>query len=364
MYIESRLRGTFLGMAIGDALGAAVEFKAPGTFPPVTGFRAGGPHGLDPGEWTDDTSMALALADSIVKCGWDLSDQLNRYIAWRREGQYSVIGRCFDIGMTVSSALSRFDREGDPWSCASRDDYSSGNGSIMRLAPIPMRFLDLYPDHLDVLMQYADQSSVPTHASDQCRSACRYMTLIVCGLIKGVPRDEVLSPTWGPLQAIRDLEPLHPAIDEIAEGSFRVRQPPEIRGSGYVVHSLEASLWAFHKADTFREAVLDAVNLGDDADTTGAVCGQIAGAYWGTRGMPEQWLQGIARRDLLDPAIDALLDVRASEPTPAAPPSRPTKTRLPVNPTEPTGQSATPDTAAQDEQGDGAKPQNQPGLFD
>jgi hypothetical protein len=108
----------------------------------------------------------------------------------------------------------------------------------------------------------------------------------------GVDRNEVLSPDWEPLQRLRADHPLHPAVDEVAAGSFRRRSPPEIVGSGYVVKSLEAALWAFHSAENFREAVLKAVNLGDDADTTGAVCGQLAGAYWGVAGIPPEWLAG------------------------------------------------------------------------
>ena len=105
-----RQRGTLLGLAIGDALGAAVEFQYPGTFTPVTGYRAGGPHGLAPGEWTDDTGMALALADSISRVGWDLNDQAERYVRWWQDGQYSVNGRCFDIGNATITALHRFQR--------------------------------------------------------------------------------------------------------------------------------------------------------------------------------------------------------------------------------------------------------------
>ena len=108
-----RQRGTLLGLAVGDALGAAVEFKSPGTFPEVTGYRGGGPHGLATGAWTDDTSMALALADSIASVGWDLNDQARRYLAWWRKGEYSVNGHCFDIGITTQSALRRFEKTGD-----------------------------------------------------------------------------------------------------------------------------------------------------------------------------------------------------------------------------------------------------------
>ena len=132
-----RQRGTLLGLAIGDALGAAVEFEPPGTFAAVTGYRGGGPHGLAPGEWTDDTSMALALADSIASVGWDLDDQARRYVAWWRKGEYSVNGRCFDIGMITRSSLRRFLETGDARTAGNPSEHASGNGSIMRLAPVP-----------------------------------------------------------------------------------------------------------------------------------------------------------------------------------------------------------------------------------
>ncbi|MBS0263936.1 MAG: ADP-ribosylglycohydrolase family protein, partial [Planctomycetes bacterium] len=124
--MQSRQRGTLLGLAVGDALGAAVEFAEPGSFVPVTNYRAGGPHGLEPGEWTDDTSMALALGDSLAAAGWDLKDQLQRYVNWFRTGKYSVNGRCFDIGITTRRALSRFEQTGDPWTAGDASERSSG----------------------------------------------------------------------------------------------------------------------------------------------------------------------------------------------------------------------------------------------
>lgn len=298
-----RQRGTLLGLAVGDALGAAIEFQMPGTFKPVTGYRAGGPHGLSPGEWTDDSSTALALADSIAEVGWDLNDQAERYVKWWRTGAYSVNGRCFDIGNTTVAALHRFQETGDARTSGDPSEHASGNGSIMRLAPVPIRYADLFPDDMKELVRYFIESSLPTHASLQCLSACAYLGLILCGLIKGVDRDEVLAGTWGPLARLRQIHALHPEVAEVASGSFRRRQPPEIVGSGYVVKSLEAALWAFHDAQGFREAVLRAVNLGDDADTTGAVCGQLAGAYWGESGIPREWLDGLAERGMIEGAL-------------------------------------------------------------
>jgi ADP-ribosylglycohydrolase len=296
-----------LGLAVGDALGAAIEFKAPRTFAPVTGYRGGGPHGLEAGEWTDDTSMALALADSIAEVGWDLHDQAKRYVAWRRTGRYSVNGLCFDVGSTTSASIRRFEQTGDPRTCADRSRSASGNGSIMRLAPVPAAFAHMFPDRMPELVERLVESSVPTHASPLCLSACAYLGLVLAALAQGNPREEVLAPDWPSLDALRQLTPLHADVEPVARGSYREKWPPEIRGSGFVVHSLEAALWAFHDASDFREAVLRAVNLGDDADTTGAVCGQLAGAYWGESGIPEEWREGLAGRGLIEAILGRLL---------------------------------------------------------
>lgn len=301
-----RQRGCFYGLAIGDALGAAVEFQRPGSFPPVTDYRDGGPHGLAAGEWTDDTSMGLALADSIIEAGWDLDDQMRRYVRWWREGDYSVNGRCFDIGNTVASALSRFETEGDASRSGDRSERASGNGSLMRLAPVAI-WQYRQPLVVERLVHFAGESSRPTHASPQCVSACQYMALILCGLMAGEPQQRVLDYDWEPMRQLRELAPLHPAVDAVARGSFRDTGPPHIQGSGYAIKSLEAALWAFHDAESFRDAVLRAVNLGYDADTTGAVCGQLAGAHWGLSGIPEAWVSGLARGEMIDVALRGLL---------------------------------------------------------
>ena len=185
MTVADRQRGALVGLAVGDALGAAVEFRSPGSFPAVTGYRGGGPHGLAPGEWTDDSSMALALADSIASVGWDLDDQARRYLAWFEKGWYSVNGRCFDIGITTRGALHRFSRTGDAKASGDSSEHASGNGSIMRLAPVPIRYADLYPERLLELVQLLTASSLPTHASPQCLSACAYLGLVLAALIQG-----------------------------------------------------------------------------------------------------------------------------------------------------------------------------------
>lgn len=302
-----RKRGMLLGLAIGDALGAAVEFQPRGTFPPVKEFRAGGPHGLNAGEWTDDTSMALALADSMSLMGWDLNDQASQYVDWWRNGKYSVNGRCFDIGVTTRGALARFEQTGDARTSGDPDERASGNGSIMRLAPVAIRFADLLPNHLGELVLYAAESSLPTHSSGQCKAACAYLCVILAALVKGCGKEEALSPECDVIRRLPDVCTLPRSIAAVAGGSFRTKEPPEIQGSGYVARGLEAALWAFNKASSFEEAVLLAVNLGDDADTTGAVAGQLAGAYWSESGIPSHLLDGLARRDMIELALQQLL---------------------------------------------------------
>ena len=154
-----RFQAPFLGLAIGDALGAPVEFMPPGTFEPVKGFRSGGRFNLDPGQWTDDTSMALCLAESLIECnGFDPKDQMDRYLKWVKDGYLSSTGYCFDIGQTCSRALANYRFTGDPFSGPTHE-RSAGNGSLMRLAPIPL----FYFNDPEKAIYYAGESSRTTH---------------------------------------------------------------------------------------------------------------------------------------------------------------------------------------------------------
>jgi ADP-ribosylglycohydrolase len=285
-----RYRGALVGLAAGDALGTTLEFKSPGTFEPIDDMIGGGPFNLQPGQWTDDTSMALCLGESLIESnGFDPFDQLSRYVRWKRKGHHSSTGRCFDIGGTVMAALARFERHSEPWS-GSTDEFSAGNGSIMRLAPVPLFFAH---DPATAIARAAD-SSRTTHGAVEAIDACRYLAGLIIGALRGEPREAILAPMFTPVDGLWDREPLAPKIEAIASGSFLARNPPEIRGSGYVVASLEAALWAFAKSTSFEHGALLAVNLGDDADTTGAVYGQLAGAYYGVEGIPQKWRRTLA----------------------------------------------------------------------
>ena len=285
-----RFRGCLLGLAVGDALGTTLEFQPPGSFEPIDDMVGGGPFGLQPGYWTDDTSMALCLATSLTeRGGFDPRDQMERYVRWWREGYMSPTGTCFDIGITVQNALSSFERTGEPYS-GSTDPYSAGNGSLMRLAPVPM----FYASRPEEAVARCADSSRTTHGAEEAVDACRYFGGLIVGALGGVDKATLLSPSYSPVQGLWERSPLATKVAEIADGSFKRREPPDIRGQGYVIPSLEAALWAFHRSRDFRDGALRAVNLGDDADTTGAIYGQIAGAYYGANEIPVEWRDKLA----------------------------------------------------------------------
>lgn len=297
-----RYRGSIIGLAVGDALGTTVEFCEPGTFEPITDIVGGGPFCLKPGQWTDDTSMALCLADSLIdNRGFNAKDQMDRYARWYREGYLSSTGSCFDIGNATCQALQKYITTGNPYS-GSEHPSSAGNGSIMRLAPVAL----FYAKNLRQGIDKCAESSLPTHAALETLDACRYFGALIIGAIQGVDKDKLLSENYEPIAGVWKANPLGPNIAAVAQGSFKKLQPPDIKGSGYVVKSLEAALWAFYRADNFKEGCLMAVNLGDDADTTGAVYGQLAGAYYGISGIPHEWVDKIFMRDKIITMADEI----------------------------------------------------------
>ncbi len=281
-----RFTGCLLGLAVGDAVGTTLEFARRGSFEPITDMLGGGPFGLTPGQWTDDTSLALCLATSLVECGgFDARDQMQRYVRWWRDGYLSSTGRCFDIGTTTRRALARFIDAGDPFA-GSADPQTAGNGSIMRLAPIPMFFAS----DERAAEQHAAESSRTTHAAPEAVDACRLLSGMLCRALAGASKEQMLLGAAGHFRGAASLEAL-------ARGAYRDQPERAIRGSGYVVECLEAALWCFARSSSFAVAVLRAANHGDDADTTAAVCGQLAGAHYGEAGIPPHWLAQLAMRE-------------------------------------------------------------------
>jgi ADP-ribosyl-[dinitrogen reductase] hydrolase len=295
MTLLDRHRGCLLGLACGDAVGTTVEFKPRGSFPPVTDMVGGGPFGLPVGAWTDDTSMALCLATSLVeRGGFDPIDQLERYVRWRDHGYLSSTGHCFDIGITINQALSRFQTERTPW-CGPTDARSAGNGCLMRLAPVPMMF------HRDPAATafWSGESARTTHGAPECVEASQLMGRMLGAALNGASADETLFGHSAVKYRM-------PRVKAIASGEFSNKSRDQVSGSGYVIHCLEAAAWCVHNSASFEEAVLLAVNLGDDADTTGAVAGQLAGALYGVSAIPTHWLRHLVMADAIRTLADQL----------------------------------------------------------
>lgn len=295
----NRSKGALLGLAIGDALGTTLEFKRRGTYPPLEDMIGGGRFNLSPGQWTDDTSMALCLSESLIELGvFDAKDQVQRYLKWWKEGYLSSTGHCFDIGMTVWSAINNFVSSGNPYAGSTSPD-SAGNGSLMRIAPIPIRFRTNIPEAIE----YAEKSSKTTHGAQESIDACKIATLLIANLLNGMTKYDALKDCS--LWARNNLS-LSPKLNQVLNGSYMIDDESKIKGSSYVVESLEASLWAFYKGNSYKETVLLAANLGDDADTTAAIAGQFAGALYGESGIPTQWLNLLHLKEYISDSAVAL----------------------------------------------------------
>lgn len=277
---EDRAIGAMLGLAAGDALGTTLEFGRRDSGPAVTDIVGGGPFHLQPGQWTDDSAMAVALAESLLACnGLNAHDLMDRFTDWWRNGAYSCTGNCFDIGNATRAALERYADDGNP-QAGDASERAAGNGSLMRLAPVVL----FAGADAGLAQDLARAQSLTTHAAPQCLDACAYFAERLRLAILGSPH--VLAPVACPR--------LHPEVAAVAAGSWRGKRRDEIRSTGYVVHTLEAALWCVAETDSFAAAVLLAANLGDDADTVAAVTGQLAGALYGSSAIPAKWREVLA----------------------------------------------------------------------
>lgn len=297
--MRSRAVGAMLGLAVGDAIGTTIEFRPRDTYEPLHDMVGGGPFRLIPGQWTDDTSMALALLDSLLEKGsLDEADLMTRFTKWWREGAYSSTGSCFDIGATTRAALARWERTGAPIA-GSSDPRSAGNGSLMRLAPVLVGY---FRDR-ERMRDFARRQSATTHAAPEAVDACVALGELIADAINGRPLEEILSPFSMSLHM-----PYAGAVEPIMKGSWRGKRRDQIKSSGYVAHSLEAAIWCVARTGSFAEAVLLAANLGDDADTTAAITGQFAGAIYGADGVPPGWREKLAWGDKIEKDAGRLFD--------------------------------------------------------
>ena len=289
---KSRLTGALIGLVVGDALGTTLEFKTRSSFTPLKSMAGGGPFNLKPGQWTDDTSMALCLAKSLVEDRFSLDGQLSKYLKWFKNGYMSSTGKCFDIGKNTAKSLVEYEKTGV---CPEEYEYAAGNGALMRLAPVPM----YYRNDFEKAVLYSGKSSLATHNNILSIDSCRYFGGVLQQAIEGKDKENVLFGKTGKLE-------LHKKVKSVAVGSYTEKVSGEILSGGFVIDSLEASLWSFYHTENFEEAVLKAVNLGYDADTTGAIAGQVAGAYYGVNNIPRKWINKLAKKKLIFDLVDKL----------------------------------------------------------
>ncbi|MER2266802.1 ADP-ribosylglycohydrolase family protein [Methylobacterium oxalidis] len=290
---RERAVGALVGLAAGDAVGTTLEFQDKPPHAILQDMVGGGPFGLKRGEWTDDTAMALALAESLLAdSALDPHDLMTRFVGWYENGTYSCTGECFDIGTATRSALDRFRRTGEPLA-GSTGSEQSGNGALMRISPVAIR----HWRNRKTLQHVAGLQTRTTHGSPETIKASSIMADLLADLIAGKPLPKVLTS---------------PAAEAV-EGGWRGLHRDAIRGSGYVAHSLQAAIWALSRTTSFRSAVLLAANLGEDADTTAAITGQLAGAAYGLSGIPQGWLEPLAWRKRIETTAVQLFDQGSAE---------------------------------------------------
>jgi ADP-ribosylglycohydrolase len=297
--VRARVVGAFVGLAAGDALGVPVEFepRASREADPVRGMRGGGTWRLKAGTWSDDTSLALCLAESIVERGFDPQDSGLRSLAWMDDGLWTANGSVFDVGGATRLALGRI-RSGMPAVLAGgRGENDNGNGSLMKILPASI-WLSSLPESAR-FQAIAAYSSV-THGHPRSILGCWLHCLVAGALLRGDAPGEAYSSAMAEARSLLGSMPLPVRAESgiygrVLDGKLPALPVSAIRGSGYVVHCLEASLWCLTTTSDFASCVLAAVNLGEDADTTGAVTGGLAGLAYGKGAIPAEWVATLAR---------------------------------------------------------------------
>ena len=303
----SRARGALVGLAVGDALGTTNEFQPAGSFEPITDMVGGGVFDLEPGQWTDDTSMALCLADSLLAQGrYDSFDVMERYDRWRKDGYRSSTGTCFDIGNQVMRSLWDFEVNQRVPRTAQRITRA-GNGAIMRLAPVVIAGFE----HREIreIVATAGLSARETHYSVEAEAATEVFAALLVGALLGWAPEHIINVGWASTG---------PAFDEVAARVIS-RDPAERAAwendtSGYIVNGLRLAVHGLLDFGSFDEAVLAIANMGGDADTNAAIYGQLGGAYFGVEAIPASWRSTLYQGEEIDALARALVDLRLEAP--------------------------------------------------
>ncbi|WP_250252566.1 ADP-ribosylglycohydrolase family protein [Chryseobacterium sp. Marseille-Q3244] len=307
--MKNKVKAGIMGVCIGDALGVPVEFKDRDYLKrfPVTKMQEFGSHNQPKGTWSDDSSLTLCLAEVLIK-GYDLEKIGQSFVKWVKYGHWTAHGRLFDIGGTTREAITRLIKGESARFSGNVFEEDNGNGSLMRILPLAFYFKD--EENLEKIYKTVKEVSTITHGHFRSVFACFIYVIFAIQLIKGKNKTEAYTYTQNVVLeyaekqwfSLNEIELFH----RILKNDISGYSEEEIRGSGYVLHSLEASLWCFLNSESYSEAVLKAVNLGEDTDTTGAITGGLAGIYYGFENIPQEWVGELVRKDDIEKICEKL----------------------------------------------------------
>ena len=297
--LRERFQGALVGLAVGDALAAHTQFRKPGSFAAVGDLLGGGPFDLPRGAWTDDTAMALLLAESLLeRGGFDAHDQVQRFARWQREGYGSATGQCVGIAANVARSLATAQYRRQPFA-GSHDPEQLDKDALSRVAPTVMFF---FADAAAAISRAVEATRITAQAP-LVLDCVRLLAAMIQQALAGRDKGAILRPprdAWYTSHTRLEVMALY-------EGSYTRRSPPEITGGGHIVQALEAALWAFHGSDSFREGALLAANLGRDSDVVTSTYGALAGAHHGVSAIPGIWRNSLIKQEVVIDTADRLL---------------------------------------------------------
>ena len=300
MNLEGQVRSGIIGHAIGDALGVPVEFTSRNQLArhPIQDMEGYGTHNMPVGTWSDDTSMEIALMQSLIDCeSFNYKDIMDNFCKWWKDDEFTATGRTFDIGGTCAKAISNYRMGMSPLECGEKSERSNGNGSLMRI--LPVAFV-CHSNSIIGMARYDLVSKVSslTHAHEISILGCFIYVNFVCHLLSGDENAVAYAKTQQEDYSMFS-NSAREAYYRIISNNIATYHEDEISSSGYVLSSLEASLWCLLNTNSYKEAVLKAVNLGSDTDTIGAITGSMAGICYGYKSLPCEWITKLQRSEYL-----------------------------------------------------------------
>lgn len=310
--MKQKIYNTLYGAIVADALGVPVEFKDRALLKkkPVTDMIGYGTYNLPKGSWSDDSSMTLCLAESIGRCGGvDYEDVMKNFYAWFKHSKFTPDHHVFDIGRTCQAAIMNSRQGIEATDCGLTDEQSNGNGSLMRISPLPLYLFKLFG--AEAMTQEEDiifihNVSRLTHGHKISLIGCDIYCAVMIEILNETKKEELLLKALPKIgEFVRHNSEYAPALakyDRITHMSFVGLSEDKIKSTGYVVDTLEAALWCFLTTENYHDCVLKAVNLGSDTDTVACVAGSIAGLYYGE--IPEDWIKAIRNKKLVDKIIE------------------------------------------------------------